>query len=102
MASTAAKRIQSSSLLRITLFQLVVLLVFAGLGFRLWRLQAVAGAQYSEMAQRNRMRLITTDAARGVMYDRTNALPRLRAQVQASGFAGPCVLLDEDRLIDLR
>jgi len=74
MASTAAKRIQSSSLLRITLFQLVVLLVFAGMGFRLWRLQAVAGAQYSEMAQRNRMRLITTDAARGVMYDRTNVL----------------------------
>jgi ribonuclease Z len=37
-----------------------------------------------------------------IRYERTDALPRLRSQVQASGFAGPCALLDEDRLIDLR
>ena len=59
---------------RIVLFQLAVLVVFAGFGLRLWRLQAVAGAQYSEMARRNRTRLTTTNAPRGVMYDRTGEL----------------------------
>jgi ribonuclease Z len=37
-----------------------------------------------------------------IRYERGDALPTLRAQVQASGFAGPCSLLDEGRLIDLR
>ena len=35
-------------------------------------------------------------------YERSDALPRLRDQVHASGFTGPCALLDENRLIDLR
>jgi ribonuclease Z len=35
-------------------------------------------------------------------YDRASALPQLRAQVEASGFAGPCALLDDNRLINLR
>lgn len=35
-------------------------------------------------------------------YDRASALPRIREQVEASGFTGPCHLLDENRLIDLR
>ena len=74
MISTALKRLQSSSLLRITLIQVVVLIVFGAFGFRLWRLQVVAGEQYSELARRNRTRLIATDAARGVFYDRTHAL----------------------------
>ena len=37
-----------------------------------------------------------------IRYDRPAALPRLRAQVQASGFAGECWLLDEDQWISLR
>lgn len=37
-----------------------------------------------------------------IRYERAEALPRLRAQVQASGFVGGCWLLDEGRLIDLR
>jgi ribonuclease Z len=35
-------------------------------------------------------------------YERSDALPRLRAQVETSGFSGSCALLDENRLIDLR
>jgi ribonuclease Z len=35
-------------------------------------------------------------------YERADALSQLRSQVAASGFAGPCALLDENRLIDLR
>jgi len=37
-----------------------------------------------------------------IRYERGDALPKLRAQVQASGLAGTCALLDEGRLIDLR
>jgi penicillin-binding protein 2 len=62
------------TVLRLFLLQGVVLLVFAGFTVRLWRLQVVAGARYSEMARRNRTRLVTQDTARGVMYDRTGAL----------------------------
>jgi ribonuclease Z len=37
-----------------------------------------------------------------IRYDRATALPRLRAQVAASGFTGECWLLDEDQFIALR
>lgn len=37
-----------------------------------------------------------------IRYDRPSALPRLRAQVDASGFQGDCWLLDEDQWIPLR
>lgn len=37
-----------------------------------------------------------------IRYDRATALPALRAQVTASGFAGDCWLLDEGELLPLR
>jgi len=37
-----------------------------------------------------------------IRYDRATALPALRAQVAASGFAGECWLLDEGDLVPLR
>jgi ribonuclease Z len=37
-----------------------------------------------------------------IRYERSTALPALRAQVASSGFAGECWLLDEGRLINLR
>lgn len=37
-----------------------------------------------------------------IRYDRAAALPKLRAQLAASGFAGGCWLLDEDQFISLR
>ncbi len=37
-----------------------------------------------------------------IRYDRTTALPTLRAQVEQSGFAGDCWLLDEDQFITLK
>jgi len=37
-----------------------------------------------------------------IRYDRADALPALRAQVAASGFAGECWLLDDGRMINLR
>jgi ribonuclease Z len=37
-----------------------------------------------------------------IRYERGNALPRLRALVSQSGFAGDCWLLDDGRMINLR
>ena len=37
-----------------------------------------------------------------IRYDRTTAIATLREQLQASGFAGPCWLLDESAFVDLR
>lgn len=37
-----------------------------------------------------------------IRYDRAAALPKLRAQLSASGFQGECWLLDEDQWIPLR
>ncbi|MBN1640558.1 MAG: penicillin-binding protein 2 [Anaerolineae bacterium] len=74
METPGARRIWSTSTLRITLLQLAVVTVFALFGLRLWRLSVVAGEQYRAAAQQNRTRLVRTDAARGVMYDRTHAL----------------------------
>lgn len=37
-----------------------------------------------------------------IRYERSTALPALRGQVAASGFAGDCWLLDDSRLIPLR
>jgi ribonuclease Z len=37
-----------------------------------------------------------------IRYDRAAALPALRAQVAASGFAGECWLLDDGRMINLK
>ena len=36
-----------------------------------------------------------------IRYDRASALPALRAQVAASGFAGECWLLDEGDFIEV-
>jgi len=74
MQDSTPERRYSPSLLRITLLQLVVLAVFAAFSLRLWRLSVVAGEEYSEAARENRTRLVRTDAARGVMYDRTHKL----------------------------
>ena len=37
-----------------------------------------------------------------IRYDRSTAIPALRAQLAASGFVGECWLLDEETLLPLR
>jgi penicillin-binding protein 2 len=64
------KRIQPTSLWRITLLQLVVFGVFVTFSLRLWHLQVVVGSHYSELAGRNHTRLIASETPRGVIYSR--------------------------------
>jgi len=56
--------------LRLTLFRLTIILLFAGLMIRLWRLQIVEADRYRAWADENRFRLVYTEAPRGVIYDR--------------------------------
>lgn len=72
MMNDSASR--STGSLRIVLLQFVVVIVLGAFSFRLWSLQVVAGQEYQELARRNRTRLIKTDAARGVIYDRDQTL----------------------------
>jgi penicillin-binding protein 2 len=55
---------------RFFIFQVVVILAFALLTIQLWRLQVIWGDNYRLEADRNRFRLVSVDAPRGVIYDR--------------------------------
>jgi len=56
--------------LRIVILRVTVLLVFFGLVVQLWYLQVVQGQKYLLQSDRNRFRLVSIDAPRGIIYDR--------------------------------
>jgi penicillin-binding protein 2 len=53
-------------------FNVVLLTIFAVLGWRLWQMQVIEGGLYKNQADANRRRLITTKSIRGVIYDRNS------------------------------
>jgi penicillin-binding protein 2 len=55
---------------RILALQISAILIFLVLGLRLWHLQILRGDYYKLLAERNRLRLVQTDALRGIIYDR--------------------------------
>ena len=55
---------------RLWVVQILVVLLLAVLGVRLYYLQLVRGAHYAEIAQNQRIRLLPIPAPRGVIYDR--------------------------------
>ncbi len=56
--------------LRIVIFRVAILLIFLGLVVQLWYLQVVQWQKYLLQADRNRFRLVSIDAPRGIIYDR--------------------------------
>jgi penicillin-binding protein 2 len=56
--------------LRIAIFRFTVLLVFLGLVVQLWYLQVIQWQKYLLQSDRNRFRLVSIDAPRGIIYDR--------------------------------
>jgi len=56
---------------RLLLFRAVILISFVALAIPLWHLQIVEGRRYQLRANENRFRQISTDAPRGVIYDRS-------------------------------
>ena len=56
--------------IRIILYGLVILLVFAWLTTRLYQLQIAWGDRFQLWADKNRFRLVPLEASRGIVYDR--------------------------------
>ncbi len=56
--------------LRLILWGLSIVLAFAGLGYRLYRLQILEGPGYQALGERNRLRVIPLEAPRGLLLDR--------------------------------
>lgn len=48
----------------------LVIVAFVVLAYNLYQIQVVQGKAYTQAAEENRVRLIRTDAARGIVYDR--------------------------------
>jgi len=55
---------------RVVALGLLILCLFGVFSLRLWNLQFVQGGYYRERADRQRLRLVTIPAARGIIYDR--------------------------------
>ncbi|HDN79450.1 MAG: penicillin-binding protein 2 [Chloroflexi bacterium] len=55
---------------RLDFLKAVIILSLLILGARLWQIQIVRGETYRVLADRNRLRLVQTEALRGVIYDR--------------------------------
>ena len=56
--------------IKVIVFKAFVVAAFALLVFQSWQLQIVRGEQYLQRAERNRFRLESIDAPRGIIYDR--------------------------------
>jgi penicillin-binding protein 2 len=59
---------------QVIIFKTLVVAGFAVLAFQSWQLQIVQGEQYIARADRNRFRLVSVDAPRGIIYDRAGRL----------------------------
>ncbi len=59
---------------KITIFRIIIVLLFSLLALQTWRLQIVQGEESRESANRNRFRLVSIPAPRGVIYDRQGRL----------------------------
>jgi penicillin-binding protein 2 len=53
----------------IRLFGIVIVIAFIVLAYNLYLIQVVQGDEYTRAAEENRIRLVRTEAARGVIYD---------------------------------
>jgi penicillin-binding protein 2 len=60
----------SVSRYRFVILRVFILVSFAIISVRLWDLQIISAAKYTELADRNRYRLVPIDAPRGIIYDR--------------------------------
>ena len=70
------KFVDSSQNLRVRLriIQVLVLVMLAVLGVRLYLIQIINGARYAEIAENQRIRLLPMPAPRGVIFDRNGRL----------------------------
>jgi len=61
-----------TSVRRLIVIRLAVVLLFCALSLQLLRFQVWSGGRYQLKAESNRLRLLTVPAPRGLMYDRNH------------------------------
>jgi penicillin-binding protein 2 len=81
--------------LRLIIFRVLVALAFALLAFQTWRLQATRGEEFRLLADQNRFRTVTLNAARGIIYDR-NGVQLVRNQPTFRVTIIPAFLPDDE------
>ena len=81
--------------LRLALIVAVAIMLFSVLGFRLWFLQILSGDHYMALADNNRLRTVSIEAPRGVIYDR-NGKPLVENRAGLSVGILPMDLRNED------
>lgn len=59
---------------RIRTIRWVMIILFLILAGRLWQMQIIQGEYFAELAERNRIRLVSLRAPRGTIYDRNGAV----------------------------
>ncbi|HLF28945.1 MAG TPA: penicillin-binding protein 2 [Anaerolineae bacterium] len=59
---------------RVLALYALVGLIMLGFALRLWQMQVAQAGYYRTLAENNRLRLITIDAPRGILYDRNGTL----------------------------
>jgi len=84
--------------MRLALLGLVIVVLFCVLGFRLWFLQVLSGDQYVSLADNNRVRSVSIEAPRGVIYDR-NGVPLVGNRPGLSVGVLPMDLRDEENVV---
>jgi penicillin-binding protein 2 len=77
----------------------IIATVFVLFTFRLWDLQVARGAEFSQLAQINRSRLVKIEAPRGIIYDRNGA--PLVHNLPNFGVAIVPAYLPEDKLAEM-
>lgn len=84
--------------MRLGVLAAVVIILFSVLGFRLWFLQVLSGDSYIQLADNNRLRTVTVEAPRGVIYDR-NGVPLVENRAGLSVGVLPMDLTSEDTVL---
>jgi len=84
--------------LRLGVLAVVAIILFSVLGFRLWFLQILTGDHYVALADNNRLRTVSIEAPRGVVYDRDGEVLVTNRGGLSVGIL-PMDLHDEDRVI---
>jgi penicillin-binding protein 2 len=84
--------------MRLGMLAALVIILFSILGFRLWFLQVLSGDSYIQLADNNRLRTVTVEAPRGVVYDR-NGVPLVENRAGLSVGVLPMDLRGEDTVL---
>ncbi len=93
MAARPAARRRGPAQIRVAMMGLFLVLVWVGLGYRLFEVQVVRAAEYEPKSLQQRVRTVVIDAPRGTIFDRN--LDPLAVTVEARAIFAVPVEMDD-------